>query len=438
VKRFDYKAAKAEGISDDEIAKYLDEKNAAGDSMYIDKGDLAAPDTTPVMTANNNPLAQAASEMYWRGLSLLPGAGGFVGSGIGTIGGAPGRIAGAGIGGGVGEAGREFLSGEPLSPKGIGVAAGLQSVEQGVGEGIVGAAGKIAKPLYHKALSVLPALAERFGMSVEEAAQMVMDKRFRIAASGLAAARKSKVAARATRNSFIDAMQGTVGPATLAKTVIEDSQAAIRGPLTAAQRKATVNLVQDEANQILAARTHGVVKPGLPGTPAQPASKVLNSFGKPAIPATEAIPPPPTRYTYRELEQIKEAAARQARPGYQASRNMTSVASDPLLSEQIASGARNALDKVPGVPEANKELSNAMMAQLAIRKAINKPTGEWLPVRVGPLDVGGIKVPRDRMGDLGLALSDKRVQAFMRHSPRALAEAIHQLIYSDQPDATAQ
>lgn len=54
MKRFDYQSAKAAGHSDEEIGAYLTQKNASGDSMYIDRADLggAAPsDATASPTA---------------------------------------------------------------------------------------------------------------------------------------------------------------------------------------------------------------------------------------------------------------------------------------------------------------------------------------------------------------------------------------------------
>ena len=358
----------------------------------------------PSMTAKYNPFQAFMRTNVTEG---LPSAGGFVGSILGTPFGPPGRMAGAGIGGAAGEVGREALNLDPLSPSKIGIQGGIQAGLQGIGEGVVAGAAKVAGPLYRKALGVLPSLAERFGTTTEELAAMVFGKRLRISQAGTKEAQGLADRMRLARSETLGRVRRTVPAGHIAEVAIKDAERSIGRRLTDPERHELVDKIQDEANAILSARTHGVV------------------------------PSSGSRFTMRELEQVKEVAAKNSRAAYRASQQGMSVAADPELQRQLASGARNVLGKVPGVAAQNAELRNLMAAKEAIRKAINRTSGEWSPLHVGPISTG-VKIPRDKVGDLALALTSKNFQRIARQSPRAAAEALHQLMISAEADATNQ
>jgi hypothetical protein len=163
-------------------------------------------------------------------------------------------------------------------------------------------------------------------------------------------------------------------------------------------------MVRKESSEILTSATHGAVK---------------RAGG---------------RYNFKDVEKIKEVAADHASPDYLASQAGKNVSADPSLSKDIADGARRQLEKrVPGIRGMNTKIQEARVAQQVLKNAYKK---EGVPVRLGPIPTG-IELPREGISKLGFWLDDPKTHALMQQSPRAFAEMMKQLIYTDQPDATS-
>lgn len=179
---FDYKAAKASGASDEDIAAYLSQKNAnaaPGDSIFIRQSDLhpEAP-TLPMASAHAEtpPLVDvnAPIHMTARGGGAMPsvaqGAGllDLLPSGAAIVGGAYGGTPGMGLGAEAGQGARDFIRhalGLP-TPQNEGVAIlaqGALNTGAGLaGEGAAAAANKLAPGLMEQALRGYQAIESKF------------------------------------------------------------------------------------------------------------------------------------------------------------------------------------------------------------------------------------------------------------------------------------
>lgn len=370
-------------------------------------------------------------------LDQLPNAGGFVGGLVGKVGGYPGAILGASIGGGAAEGARELFAGEPLSASRMGQQGALQGAYEVAGGAIGHAAERLAHPLIRKSLGIVSTLARRYRMKPEQIAEIVLKNRLPTTMEGEAAAQGLADAARIPRNAAIKAEPGEISARGLSGVAIRDAERKIGRPLTRVERRVLVSRVQAEADAILTDMTHGAVPKAKPGTPAQPPSKLLNQHGQPAIPAKAATPPPKSKYNFWEVEQIKEVAAKRARPAYRAEQEALGVSADPVLSKQIASSARRKLSTIDGVKEQNVNIKEAMAAKSAIGGALTKASGEWTPLHIGPVSVG-LKIPREKLSHLALTLTSPGFQKYARQSPRAAAMLVAQMLHTDEPDQTDQ
>lgn len=150
---FDYKGAKADGVSDADIAAYIDAQRAKGVDLYISRSDYTSPAAGPRFTAASaegtvvpqfdTPQSRAS---YNETMGALPMAGGMIG---GALGGPPGAAAGAFLG----ELGRQGMIGEPLNAgtalrQGV-VQGGLEGAGRIIGYGV----GQAAAPLMKMALA---------------------------------------------------------------------------------------------------------------------------------------------------------------------------------------------------------------------------------------------------------------------------------------------
>ena len=369
-------------------------------------GPQAGSDPT-TMTAGVNPLTMFTLGARNRALGFLPTAGGMAGGALGAAGGPWGAIAGAGVGGAAGEGAREALMGEDVDPSKIGLEGAGQAAWQGIGGALAKGAAKLAPGFMQKALGGVVPLAKKFTTTSKGVTGSVLGGRYPVSEAGESAAKTVGRGLRDAKRAAISAAPGTVGAKRLASAAIRQAEENAGRPLTEAERKFIVSMVRDESNTILTKGTFG------------------------------AVPRTGSKYTLREVEQIKQVSAKQARPSYKAEQTMTGVAADPALSKQIASSARGRLKKVPGVDALNQKIRDNMISRQAIHGALEKGTGEFMPLRVGPLSAG-IQLPREKLGDIALMFSDPAFQQYMRQSPRAAAEAIQQLIYTDEPDATGR
>lgn len=357
-------------------------------------------------------LMKATNPLISRGLELLPAAGGLAGGLLGSELG-PGAIGTAGLGGAAGEAIRQGILnqgyGKPVSPLGIAGQGLGQAAAEATGFGLAKLAGAAARPLMRKSLGVVSTLAKRFRTTPEAIADIVLKERLPVTMAGERKVQEMGYAARGARNATIKNTGGTITADKLASVAIKDAERSVGRPLTINERRSLISTVQSEADAILTGRTHGAVPKTVPGQASQ--------------------------YSPWETEQIKEVAAKNARPAYRADQAAASVAADPALSKQIAAAARARLNKIPGITDQNARIKELMAAQQAIGGAVAKASGGWTPLHVGPVSVG-LKLPREKTGNLALTLTSPRFQKLLRQSPRAAAELIVQLIHSDQPDQT--
>lgn len=379
---------------------------------------------------------KATSPFISRGLEMLPYAGGYAGGFLGSVGGPPGMVGGATLGGSIGESMKQGIEGKQFSP----LAIGGRGLEQGLWElsglGLAKGAGKLAAPLMQHSLGIVSSLAKRFRMTPEAIAKAVLSERYPITLAGEQTAKAATESAINARNAVIRSTGGNISAKGLARVALRDAEESLGRPLTQAERGKLVSTVQAEADAILTGRTHGAVpKAGL-GRPAQPASTMLNQFGQPALPAQPAIPSAPSRYSPWEVEQIKEVAAKNARPAYRADQAGLGIAADPTLSKQLAGAARARINKIPGMKERNVRLKSLSAAQQAVSDALMKTSGGTLNVgHIGPLSLG-VKLPRKKTADLALLLANPRFQRLLKRSPRAGAALIQQMVHTAEPDQT--
>lgn len=386
-----------------------------------------------------------SQRMRNRVTSLLPMAGGVAGGMGGAALAAPtlnpaliygAGVVGAGVGGAGGRALEDAVIGNPMSAGDIAMQGGEQALLEGVGQGVARGAMWAAKPLLGRAFGNLSAVAAKYSrpgqtLTPEEILDLLLRKRFAPTSGSEQTAGQSIRNLAVERNNSIAMARGTVTAKTIARQAVRDSEARLGRPLTPTERASLVSTVQEHTDRILTEMTHGAVPHGTPGTPAQPAGSLLDQFGQPAIPAQPAIPGAPSRYTMRNLEQVKEVAAKQARGTYKADVAGTSVAADPDLAKQIAAGARARLAKIAGVADANAQIRVAKIARDAIKSARLK-SQEWV---APPLPATfGVKLPRDKMGQVAVWLSSKGFQNFAKRSPRTAAVLVQQALYDDSGD----
>lgn len=136
--RFDYKRAKAEGYTDEEINQYLRSKRAQGVDVWIDKADYQAA-TAPSKPLDpfqyfNLPVASPFSVRADRSVDNFPVMGALVGNA--AIG-----VPGAALYGAAGETMRRSLRGLPLDPKAIYEEGKAQALQALAGHGLAMGAG---------------------------------------------------------------------------------------------------------------------------------------------------------------------------------------------------------------------------------------------------------------------------------------------------------
>lgn len=386
-------------------------------------------------TVENNPVymagREAAKNPNTGPIKALPTLGGIAGAGfLGEYITPPG---GAFVGGTTAELGRQGLVGEKIDPLRALMEGGGQAAAEYTGGKVVKGAAKFAKALMGTALSPAPGLLERFStkknpLTAQELADWALQAGHVVDIGGKRAATAVKDALRATKMTRIGAIGGTAGKYTLAKEVIANTEARLGRALTNKEKTALANQVEHEADRILEARSYGVVPKSNPGTPP---SKILGPNGEPMFPGKPATP---SRYTATEMEQVKQVAAKNARPGYRAAENALAVSADPLLSQEIAAGARKRLGRFRGVRDLNESIRRAMAVEQAIGKSIRK-TGQWMPIKLGPLHMGA-KLPQKQLSQAGLTLANPEVQAVLNQLPRAPLALWEMLRQRAQADTT--
>lgn len=121
--RFDYKKAKADGYTDEQIKQFLDSKRQAGVDVWIDKADVQPAPSKPIdpLQYVNLPIGSPFGVKASTAIDNLPTM-------LGAVGNVPLGPAGAALYGGAGELLRRSLRGLPLDPKAALIEGGTQGL----------------------------------------------------------------------------------------------------------------------------------------------------------------------------------------------------------------------------------------------------------------------------------------------------------------------
>lgn len=396
--KFDYKGAKAAGYSDEDIAAYLDRKNASGAGLYIDRADLS-PDTTRsappmMMTPTANPAISFMAGLRGRALEALPSAGGFVGGlGGGFLGGIPGAIGGAAAGGALGEGIRQGASGRPISPLGIAGRGAEQGAYEALGAGIAGGAAGLARPIMRRALGVGRALpVNQFG----DVAATALREGVGISPKGIAKiARLRGESSQALANMLAEAR--TKGVLLNTRAVTQHVRSLLRSNVIPEEEKADIT------------------------------RRLLNFLDD----KTARIDP----VTLKEIKrfwQNRATAAYKAAPGIMSE----ALPSQARFAEQLARGAQRELEKIPGVGAREARTQALIGAQRAVEKAYTRPARAIEFHKPGSYPTPFLNSPR-AVSNYALFLNSPHFRAFSRQFPRAAMQIFQQLTYEAQPDQTS-
>lgn len=371
------------------------------------------------MTATNNPLTSFLSAMKGRALDALPTVGGIAGGLAFPEAGIPLMVAGAAGGGAAGETAKELANGQGLSPGAIAGQGALQGAYELTGQGLMRGAAKLAKPLMKGALRPTAAFLERFPTAVETA----LANKLPVTAGGVA---KAQALRRASSQALLDLLEGaraggtTFGAADVTRqarqlasnpALSDADQAAIRGQLAGFERRY------------------------IPPQPPPQVSTVLDQYGKPVV-----LPQPPVEETRIDpvlLKQIKQRYQGIAKPIYKgAARDESMAASNRRdFAAALAAGAKQQLERIPGVAEQEAKTQALMGARSAVKRAFLSPPLRFELTRPGTYPgIGSLQPALESR--LAIALADPGVQAALRQSPRAAAALLSQLVYSAPADAT--
>ena len=392
-------------LQDDELGRKVKAKYPGS---YDDFADSVGTDP-PMMTAENNPVAQFLSSLRGRVTGALPTVGGTIGglAGMGT----PARIPLAAAGGAAGEAAREALTGEPLSIENIGREGAWQSGAEAAGGLIARGAGALARPVMRSALARLP---KGFPNPVET----MLRERIPVSSGGLAKANALR----------------------------SKSSAELQGVLTKAEAGGKTFAKSDVVS--------GVTR--LLG------KRSLRSTVKPGIEAelAEFLAQHPDEITPTLLKEIKsefQGGSAGAFSAVMKKGSDTGSAASQRFAMALRGGAQRELEKIPGVAGIEARTQGLIGTGRAIESAINSPP-RLVPHTLSGLAGGAVGygvshnpigaaagiaasealTSRNAISRYALILNSRTFQALMRQSPRLAAEFIHQATYSAEPDATAQ
>lgn len=415
--KFDYRAAKESGATDEQIAKYLEKRNAQGADLYIDRAErYDRPDTAAVPFT---PLESPPPPFSGRAIGALPSAGGLAGGlsgaavgaaigapfgGVGAIpgaaiGGVVGGIGGAGLGGFTGEALRQNFAGEKYDT-GAQVRSGAeQAFLEALGIGTAGAARMAARPVMRSALSRLP---KGFPNPVET----MLQEGIPVSKGGLAKANR---------------LRG-------------ESAAELGRTLTQAENRGTTFARSDVVsgvNRVISRRaTRPAIKKGIEAELA------------------EFLAQHPDQLTPTLLKEIKteyqEAGSGALSKALTRGTDAGSAASQ-RFARALRGGAQRELEKIPGVAKiegrtqaligAGKAIESATSAPpRLVHNAISGAVGGAVGYGVSHNPVGaaaGIAAAealtsRNAVSRYAMILNSKAFRTLMKQSPRIAAEFIHQ------------
>lgn len=342
------------------------------------------------MSAARSPVGDL-SDRAGRALDLLPDAGGFVGGLVGKAAGPAARVVSpalASVGGAVGEGARQLVSGEPMSLERIGQSAATQGAYEAAGGALAKGAGAVARPIMRRAMGVGKTILSSFPDAVETA----LEKGISVSKSGAAKAaglrQESSEAltdllldAKATGKTFSTAditkhVRSLLG----SKVLPEKDKERIMGQL--------IDFVRDKGSKV---------------------DPVL-------------------------LKEIKQFYQNRATAVYKAGqKGIPTLAQEnrALFSKELARGAREQLETIPGVAARESETQSLIGTQRAVADAVMRPPQAFDLSKPGTYPVSNSPQFLSRVA---LLLNSPKFQALLRQSPRAAGAAIVQLMHAEGPD----
>lgn len=393
--------------------------------------------------------ATATSGQSWTDMAVnaLPAAGGVVGGIVGGaggtvggfgVGGVPGAIGGAAVGGAGGEAARQLInrargvdtSADPVAAaKNIGQEGLIQGALEGAGGLVAKGAGMVARPLMENAIRPAIGLAERFPNIIETAIKERLPVGNLIPGmakgSVQAAAARGEAAREVTKLLTAAAQGGKVfDPAIVVAKPIQDLLADIaQQPLGDVERQRIVGMLTEYLS-----RHPGPVNP-------------------------------------LELKALKSSAQAIAKPIYRAVARGEAVGPEQALGARfnsaVATGAKDALETVPGVAAGEARTQSLIGATQAIKRselrrlslmaeslsgaagtvaAVLGPKGDlpsdlkngaitWMITR-------GMMSPR-ATSRAALALTQPQLRALFQQFPRIAYAVVHEATRSPEGASTA-
>lgn len=332
----------------------------------------------------SQPKAMKATNPWIRGgLNALPTAGGFAGGMIGAAGGPGGAIAGAGIGGSVGEGMKEGIGGEPFSAGRIAGEGGKQAFYELFGQGLARGAGKLAKPVMRRAFGV-GKITPEFPNMVETA----LKEKVTPSVKGLGKA-------EGLRGASADALTKTLTDAASQGTTFK----------TSAVTKEVRAMLRDKA---------------IPSDVKATVMKKLKGFMKDNGKTIDPL----------LLKEIKGYNQKMARAVY----NAEGVPNQTFHS-LAAKGAQNQLETIPGVAAQEARTQNLIGVTRGVEDVLKKPGRQWEFHKPDSWPFVRSVVTPGLEGKIAIALDHPTLQAALRHSPRAAAAILAQML-QQEPDAT--
>lgn len=351
-----------------------------------------------MMTAQNNPLTSAASGLKRGALGLLPAAGGLVGgmagAGLGGmffgVPGIPAGIEGAAYGGAIGENMRRTFAGEPQSVSATGGAAAGQAAFQAGGGLMAKGAGAVARPLMKRALGAGKSIMSEFPDVVETTL------RRGVSVSGAGAAKATALREKSSLE-LIDILNKAKAGGTTFRTydVARRVRTMLRSPVLPDKDKARI------MGQLV---------------------DFLNDKGKTIEPVL-----------LKEIKQFYQARAKSVYLGARTGIPTLAQENRAKFSGAIAEGAREQLERIPGVAAREAETQSLIGAERAIKDATMRPPGQIELLK--PLTYPVINNP-NVMSRVALTLNAPLFKSLLRQSPRAAAALLMEMMYTDQPDKT--
>lgn len=373
---------------------------------------LSAPLPQPTMAGGGPEPTSAvvgevvSPEVFWsgvkgRGLGLLPTAGGMAGGLVGGALGAPGgpvgvaagAIAGATVGGAAGEAARQGLSGAPLSAGGIASQGAQQGAYEAIGGAIGAGAGRLAKPVMRRALGVGKTLLRDFPNAVET----TIAKGIPVTSGGVAKA---------------------VG-------LRRESSEALQSLLREAEATGVTFRAEDlvrNANELLASKV-------LPTADKARIAKQVDAF----LAQHGGADLSPT--LVKQLKQFYQTRAKSIYRGSKTGVPTLAQQNRALFSGNVATGAKQALETIPGVAQREATTQSLIGAEKAVSDAFMRPAPQLslMHPRTWPV-VGTLGSPAVT-SHAALMLASPWFRNLARQSPRAAAALLSQL---GAQDSTSQ